>query len=168
MSPAVGRGNPDDTTGTSSIEPHAVQIAFGLAFVAVSGWLIFSALPAHKPMSLVGIGMYVADGIRNLEDRTDHWMIREELYPWLFVLAGFIGIAGMVQVIRGATFRQFRMTRCRLCRKTVRAEQTLARGSRCPNGWHSTTSTPMTYVLIALFCIAFSILATSYFLETAT
>jgi hypothetical protein len=155
------------TASLGPIEPHAIQIAVGVALVVLSAWMIGSWLPAHKPMTDVGAAMNVVDGWRNWEDRMGHRVIKESWYPWLYILAAGIGLTGIVQVVRGATFRRFRESHCRRCNAMVRAMQTFVRGPLCPNGGHSTTSTPMTSILFATLGVLCALVAVAYVVKAA-
>jgi hypothetical protein len=158
----------DQSSVVSAIAPSGIQISFGIALIVLSAWLMMSWLPAHSPMTVAGAAAYVADGLRNFEDRSDHFVIKESWYPWLYVITAALGCLGVVQVVRGATFRRFRETYCRRCKVMVRAVRTFVRGPRCPNGGHSTTSTAVTSILVATFGIVWALVAAAYMVKVSS
>lgn len=77
-----------------------------------------------------------------------HWMFNPKLYPWMYVIASLIGLAGINQVIRGATYRPLREVMCSTCRRRVVGKK-VAFGVLCPNG-HAAQKDVARIVLVVL------------------
>jgi hypothetical protein len=89
------------------VEPSATQITIGIGLCALSIWLMVSRFPERR------------------------FMIDPKIYPWAFVIAGLIFLAGVHQVVRGATHRRYREVVCRQCKTKVVGRQTFV-GVICP------------------------------------
>jgi hypothetical protein len=131
------------------VEPRVGQIVFGVLLLILGGWLLSSWLPAHRPMSDVQQLAYVVDGVRNLEDRTDHWMLKEPPYLALQCVAVLLVLAGIEQVITGALYRAHKRVMCRRCRVEVIGKKTFG-GVACSTGRHLAQAFVMRWILIVV------------------
>ena len=123
---------------SNSIEPEVGQILSGVALMAIGLWLLIAVWPQHQPMSPAEQLLFVAEGVRNLEDRTGHWWFRSTgVYYGAQLFSALLALAGLERGIRGATSRPYQATTCHRCKTRVMALRS-GRGLRCPNGDHAT------------------------------
>ena len=137
------------------VEPRAGQIVFGLALAALGLWLLIGWIPSHRPMSSTEALAYIAKGVKQGQDRTGHWMFNAKVYPWALLLAGLVALAGVSQVIRGATYRAYKEVTCHKCKTRVLARKGFGGGLRCPLGPHAATSNLASLLLLILFTMIF-------------
>lgn len=147
--PAIVTGLPPGAPVPIPIEPRPGQILFGLLLGVLGVWMLLDWVPSHRPMDALQSTVYIAEGIRSLEDRTDHWMFKPSMYPLAWGLAVLLALAGVEQIIVGATYRAHRESHCRKCNMKVVAKKAFT-GLRCPNGGHTVQASIASWVLLGL------------------
>jgi hypothetical protein len=130
------------------------MIAIGLGLTGLAIWLIVSAIPAHRPLSGgEQLAFCAQQGIINCAAwASSHWMFKPPQYVIAYVGAGLLGLAGLEQMIRGATYRALREVTCRTCNTKVIGKKTFM-GIRCPQGHFAEQHVGKLVLLIALIVI---------------
>lgn len=88
------------------VTPSASKIAWGIVLAVLSAWLVFSWIPSKRPLSAAEALAYIAEGAAHGDvSRASEWRFNRKVYPWAYVVAILIGVAGIKQVVDGATYR---------------------------------------------------------------
>lgn len=130
------------------------MIAIGVGLVGLAIWLIMSAIPAHRPLSgAEQLAFCAHQGVVNCAAWANtHWMFNPTQYVTAYIGASLLGLAGLEQVIKGATYRALREVTCRTCNTPVIGKKTFM-GIRCPQGHYAEQHVGKLVLLIVLIFI---------------
>jgi hypothetical protein len=83
------------------VTPKPFSVAVGVALVVLAAWLLFSWIPGKKPLSEAEAVAFLAAG-----GSPSEWRLAPGIYPWAYVIAALVGLAGITRVVHGLTYRK--------------------------------------------------------------